>query len=177
MDVSAKVDDPRLWLLYNYWRAKRQGRSMPSPADILLADLPPAVQPNAMLLEVLVEGGKRRFRYTRVGSVFWRTSGREPVGQYLDEALPETAGYRDYVIGIYEEMARERRPMYTENLFILRHGQSDPMATKRVSLPLSQDGAMASAVLAGHVFDYGASGPDAFALVTAIQEAVRTFIE
>lgn len=171
------VDDPRLSILYNYWRGKKKGRAMPAPEDVDLAELPATVQPNAMLLEVLNEGGRRRFRYTRVGAVFWRTSGKDPAGQYLDDALPETAGYRDYVIGIYDEMARERRPMYTENIFILHHGQSDPMATKRVSLPLSSDGKTVSAVLAAHVFDYGTSGPDSFALVTAIQEVVRSFLE
>lgn len=174
---DAGIDDPRLALLYGYWQGKKRGRQMPAPSDISLAELPPAVQPNAMLLEVVFEGGRRRFRYTRVGSVFWRTSGQEPVGQFIDEALPEAGGYRDYVIGIYEEMAREGRPMYTENLFLLRHGQSDPMATKRVSLPLSQGGREVSAVLAGHVFDYGASGPAAFALVTAIKEVQRRFLE
>lgn len=171
------VGDPRLLLIYTYWCSRKKGRAMPSPADIAFAELPSAAQPNAMLLELVGEGESRRFRYTRVGAVFWRTSGKEPVGQFIDEALPETAGYRDYVIGIYEEMARTRRPMYSENRFVLRHGQSDPMATKRVSLPLSTDGTVVSAVLAAHVFDYGASGPDAFALVTAIEEVARAFLE
>jgi hypothetical protein len=171
------IGDSRLALVYSYWRGKKKGRTMPDPADVALGEFPTVVQPNTMLLDVLVEGGRRRFRYSRVGAVFWRTTGKEPVGQFIDEALPETAGYRDYVIGIYEEMARERRPMYTENVFLLRHGQSDPMATKRVSLPLSGDGIEVSAVLAAHVFDYGTGGPDAFALVTAIQEAKRAFLE
>lgn len=171
------VGDPRLALLYTYWRDKKKGRPMPAPHDIVLSALPSAVRPNAMLLEIVSDGGKRRFRYTAVGSVFWRTTGQEPVGQFIDEVLPETAGYRDYVVSIYDEMARERRPMYTENLFLLRHGQSDPMTTKRVSLPLSLDGVEVSAVFAAHVFDYGGGGPEAFALVSAIQEVVRSFIE
>ncbi|MGH7087478.1 MAG: hypothetical protein ACREFQ_01105 [Stellaceae bacterium] len=171
------VGDPRLLLIYTYWRSKKKNLAMPAASDIVFAELPAAAQSNAMLLELVGEGQKPRFRYTRVGAVFWRTSGKEPVGQFVDEALPETAGYRDYVIGIYEEMARARRPMYSENRFVLRHGQSDPMATKRVSLPLSPDGVAVSAVLAAHVFDYGASGPDAFALVTAIEEVQRAFLE
>ncbi|HXQ51776.1 MAG TPA: hypothetical protein VN802_11830 [Stellaceae bacterium] len=171
------VGDPRLWLLFHYWQVKLAGGAMPSPDAINLAELPPAVQPNAMLLDVAIEGGRRRFRYRSVGGVFWRASGKEPVGRYIDEVLPETAGYRDYVVGIYEEMAAKRRPMYTENMFILSHGQRDPMTTKRVSLPLSRDGAAVHAVLAAHVFDYGAGGDDAFALVTAIEEGVRTFLE
>ena len=177
MDGVGTIGDPRLWLLYHYWRGKQGGRALPSPGDIDLAELPKAVQPNAMLLDVVVDRGRVRFRYSRVGAVFWRATGKEPAGQYVDTALPETAGYRSYVVGIYEEMASRRRPMYTENLFILQHGHSDPMATKRVSLPLSRDGETVDAVLAGHVFDYGGGSDDAFALVTSLEERVRTFLE
>jgi hypothetical protein len=177
MDGVGTIGDPRLWLLFHYWRGKQGGRAMPAPEDIKLAELPKAVQPNAMLLDVVVDGGRMRFRYSRVGEVFWRATGKEPAGQFVGEVLPETAGYRSYVVGIYEEMAARRRPMYTENLFILQHGQFDPMATKRVSLPLSRDGETVHAVLAGHVFDYGGGSDDAFALVTGLDERVRAFLE
>lgn len=177
MDGVGTIGDPRLWLLYHYWRGKKAGRAMPSPLDIDLQSLPKPVQPNIMLLNVLDRGGTLRFRYSKVGSVFWRTTGKEPIGQYVDEALPEVAGYRKYVVGIYHEMAQTKRPMYTENLFILQHGQSDPMTTKRVSLPLSRDGETVHEVLAAHVFDYGGGSDDAFALVTGIVERVRSFLE
>lgn len=179
MDGVGTIGDPRLWLLYHYWYSKKAGRAMPAPADIDLADLPKAVRPNAMLLDVMREAkGGLRFRYSRVGDVFWRATGKEPIGQYINDVLPETAGYRTYVVGIYEEMAAKCRPLYTENLFVLRHGQSDPVATKRVSLPLSRDGETVHAVLAGHVFDYGAGGgDDGMALVTGLKEGVRVFLE
>ena len=67
--------------------------------------------------------------------------------------------------------------MYTENVFVLRHGQSDPMSTRRVSLPLSRDGVTVDRVLAAHVFDYGTGGDDSFALVTRISESVRAFLD
>jgi hypothetical protein len=177
MDGVGTIGDPRLWLLYHYWRAKKATRALPIPSDVSLAELPKPVQPNAMLLDVVHEGGRVRFRYTRVGQVFWRHAGREPVGEYVGEILPPTAGYRDYVVGIYEQMAVACRPLYTENLFILRHGQSDPITTKRLSLPLSRDGVAVHAVLAGHVFDYGAHGDEAMSLVTGIEEGVRVFLE
>lgn len=149
------------------------------PEDIDPIELPKAVQPNLMLLDVLpTPDGPPRFRYCRVGGVFWRAGGNDPTGRYVDEILPRTAGYRDYVVGIYQEMAATRRPMYTENFFILHHGQSDPMSTKRVSLPLSRDGENVAMALAAHVFDYGAAGNgDAFALVTALREGVRAFLD
>jgi hypothetical protein len=177
MDGVGTVGDPRLWLVYHYWWGKRRGRSMPAPEDIVLSELPVAVQPNVMLLDVVDADPRPRFRYLKVGAVFWRAGGSDPSGRFVDEVLPQTAGYRDYIVGIYDEMAMRRRPMYTENLFVLSHGHSDPMATKRVSLPLSRDGKIVHAVLAGHVFDYGTSGNDGLALVTELREAVRTFLE
>jgi hypothetical protein len=126
---------------------------------------------------VVETAGGPRFRYRSVGGVFWRAGGTDPVGQFVDEVLPVKAGYRDYVVGIYREMAATKRPMYTENAFILQHAQIDPMSTKRVSLPLSRDGAGVEMVLAAHVFDYGGAGEDGFVLVTALKEAVRAFLD
>jgi hypothetical protein len=177
MDGVGTIGDPRLWMLFHYWRGKKGGRLMPAPQDIDLAALPKTVQPNTMLLDVVADGAAVRFRYRQVGAVFWRATGKEPIGQFVADVLPATAGYRKYVVGIYEEMAARKRPMYTENLFILQHGQSDPMTTKRVSLPLSRDGETVHEVLAGHVFDYGGGGDDAFSLVTSIEEGVRAFLD
>ncbi len=178
MGAPVTIADARLALLYEYWRRKKGRQAMPSPDQIDPAELPKAVQPNLMLLDVIRDAGMVRFRYCRVGGVFWRAGGNDPAGQYVDEILPQTAGYRDYVVGIYREMAETMRPMYTENSFILHHGQSDPMSTKRVSLPLSRDGSSVAMALAAHVFDYGAAGnSDAFALVTGLREGVRTFLD
>jgi len=177
MDGVGTVGDPRLWLVFHYWSRKRRGLMMPAPAEIALSELPEAVRPNVMLLDVVATDAGLRFRYVKVGSVFWRAGGTDPSGRFVDEVLPVTAGYRDYVVGIYHEMATRRRPMYTENIFVLSHGHSDPMATKRVSLPLSRDGKTVHAVLAGHVFDYGTNGDDSLALVTELREGTRTFLE
>jgi hypothetical protein len=178
MGGKVTIADARLALLYNYWLGKRAGQAMPSPDRIDPAELPKAVQPNLMLLEVVRTSDGPRFRYCRVGDVFWRAGGNDPTGKYVDEILPPVAGYRDYVVGIYREMAETMRPMYTENFFILHHGQSDPMSTKRVSLPLSRDGVGVTMVLAAHVFDYGADGnSDAFKLVTGLKEGVRAFLD
>ncbi|MFI5266823.1 MAG: hypothetical protein ACHQ7M_05530, partial [Chloroflexota bacterium] len=79
---------------------------MASVSDPL--EIPGEIWPYTMLLDVVWTGTNPRFRYRRVGDVFWRNSGREPTGRFIDEVLPERAGYRDYVLGIYEEMARRR---------------------------------------------------------------------
>jgi len=178
MGGNVAIADQRLALLYHYWRLKKGARAMPSPGDIDPAILPEAVRPNLMLLEVVRDGAAPRFRYSHVGGLFWRADGGDPTGKFVDEILPTTAGYRDYVVGIYREMEATGRAMYTENSFVLQHGQSDPMSTKRVSLPLSHDGITVSLVLAAHVFDYGANGDsEAFALVTSLKEEVRAFLD
>lgn len=178
MGGNIAIADQRLALLYQYWRMKKGARAMPSPDAIVPAELPAAVQPNLMLLEVVRNGAGPRFCYSHVGGLFWRAGGSDPVGKFVDEVLPETAGYRDYVVGIYREMEATRRAMYTENVFVLQHGQSDPMSTKRVSLPVSRDGTTVALVLAAHVFDYGANGDsNAFALVTGLKEGVRAFLD
>jgi hypothetical protein len=167
------VPDSRLEILYRYWAEKRKGRPMPARRDIDAVEIPVHLWPHIMLLDVLWDDGVPRFRYRRVGEVFWRALGQEPTGRFIDEILPATAGYRDYVTGIYREMAARRRPMYTENVFTL-DGQRVPMLTKRVSLPLSCDGGKVDMVLAGHVFEYGClTREQAFSLVTGLKEITR----
>ncbi len=128
------LPDQRLEGLYQHWLSKRRGRAMPRRADIDPLEIPTEIWPYTMLLDVVWEGGTPRFRYRRVGEVFWRLAGREPTGLFIEDVLPEKAGYRRYVIGIYEEMAARRAAMYTENSFTLT-GRGTVMLTRRVSLP------------------------------------------
>ena len=171
------VGDARLEIIYRYWRRRRHGCAMPRRADIDPVDIPGAIWPHTMMLDVIWQEGAPRFRYRRVGEVFWRALGKEPTGRFIDDVLPETAGYRRYVLDIYREMVERRRAMYTENIFTL-DGQAVPMLTKRVSLPLSEDGERVDMVLAGHVFDYGTLARDqAFALVSGLKEVTRCVLE
>ncbi|HZL59025.1 MAG TPA: PAS domain-containing protein [Stellaceae bacterium] len=178
VNSAAALDDARLKSLYNYWLDKRGTRPMPARADIDPLQLPPAVWPCTMILEVVHADGTIRFRYRRVGEVFWRATGREPTGKFLDESVPDIAGYRQYVVGLYLEMVEKRRPLYTENFFIVS-GKTLPMQVKRVSLPLSSDGgATVDMVLAGHVFDQeGAERNWALSRVNRMKEGARFFLD
>lgn len=175
--MSQLVADPRLDTLYRYWCDRCQGRALPRRTDIDPVEIPPALWPHVILLDVVWQEDRPRFRYRRVGEVFWRALGQEPTGRFIDEVLPETAGYRAYVIGIYEEMVRRRRAMYTENVFTL-DGQAVPMLTKRVSLPLAEEGERIDRVLAGHVFEYGSLERNrAFSLIRGLCEVTRLVLE
>lgn len=177
VDRTARIPDSRLRRLYEYWHAKKGGRLLPARSDIDPAEIPGDIWPHIMLLDVLWEGAVPRFRYRRVGEVFWRALRQEPTGRFIDDALPETAGYRNYVVRIYTEMASHRRPMYTENIFML-DGQVVPMLTRRVSLPLSRDGETVDMVLAGHVFEHAKFDREhALSLVTGLSEITRRFLD
>jgi len=171
------IPDPRLDSLYRHWLGKRRGRLMPSRGDIDPLEIPGDIWPYTMLLDVVWEAGAPRFRYRRVGDVFWRSTGREPTGLFINDVLPETAGYRRYVVGIYEEMAWRRRGMFTENSFTLA-GRSTRMSVKRISLPLSNDDATVNMVLAGHVFEHGALWREtAFNLISEMTELRREILD
>ncbi len=150
---GAVIGDPRLEAVYRYWCERRKGADIPRSGDIKPDEIPPAIASHTMVLEVVRADSLIRFRYRRVGKVFWRASGIEPTGHFLDECLPAKAGYRDYVIGIYRQVTESKRPLYTENLFT-HHGHSVPMGAKRVSLPVSNDGSAIDMILAAHIFDY-----------------------
>jgi len=169
--------DQRLDALHRYWAGKRRDRRMPARCDIDPVEIPGDIWPHIMLLDVVWDDGAPRFRYRRVGDVFWRGTGREPTGLFINDVLPQTAGYRRYVVGIYEEMAWRQRAMYTENVFSLE-GRDTPMSVKRISLPLSNDDATVNMVLAAHVFEHkNLTREAAFALVLAMTERARVVLD
>jgi hypothetical protein len=171
------VADPRLDRLYRYWCSERKGRRMPSRADIDPLEIPVDIWPHTMLLDVLWHDGLPRFRYRRVGDVFWRASGVEPTNRFIEEVLPVTAGYRAYIVDIYRETARRQSALYTENVFTL-FGQVGPMLGKRISLPLSTDGITVDMALAGHVFEHNTLPRDrALALVSGLHEITHVVLD
>lgn len=177
MGVHGFLLDQRLESLYRHWLGKRRGRDMPSRADIDPLEIPTEVWPCTMLLDVIWDGDVPRFRYRRVGEVFWRLAGREATGRFIEDVLPAKAGYCRYVTNIYEEMATRRVPMYTENRFTLE-GRGTTLMTRRVSLPLSNPGEAVNMALAGHVFEHGRLPREtAFSLVSDLTELRRVVLE
>jgi hypothetical protein len=176
MILNTVIGDTRLQALYEHWAGCRRGRAMPGRADIDPLAIPGTVWPHTMLLDVVRQDGVTRYRYRRTGEIFWQR-GLEPRGRFVDDVVPETAGYRQYVIGIYDELVARGRPIYTENVFTLE-GRGAPMLTRRVSLPLSKDGEQVDMILGGHVFENGRFDLEyAFSLVTGLKQGVRIILE
>lgn len=177
---GAAIGDPRLEAVYRYWCRYCRGAELPCAADVKIDDISAALASHTMVLDVVRTDGAVRFRYRRVGKVFWRINEVEPSGRFLDEVLPTKGGYGDYVVGIYREVTESRRPLYTENLFSC-HGHSVPIGAKRVSLPISNDGTAVDIIVAAHVFEYHVfleypHYRNPLAVVDGMRESLRVYL-
>jgi hypothetical protein len=175
--VSDPIGDPGLALLYRYWRGKKRGDLLPRRADIDPTELPGTLWPSLMLLDVVGAPGAIRFRYRLVGTAFTHAFARDPTHEFVDEALPTRSGYRDFIVNMYLELVRIRKPIYSENLYAL-DGQPMPMVTKRLSLPLSSDGAAVDMAMAAHAYEYDQRPLEGYlSLSTAFQEIKRVILD
>ena len=142
---EAAIADARLRALFGYWREKRGDRAMPARADLDPLDIP-TLLPIVGLVDVL-DGGAR-FRYRLIGTEIVGVAGHDPTGRFLDEVLPDS-GYADYLIGLFREVARERRPLYGESDF---RGQGHiEHRVRRLLMPLSRDGQSVDMIFGGQV--------------------------
>jgi hypothetical protein len=164
-------------LLVAYWRRKRAGRAMPRRADIDPTEFPGRIWPHLVLIEVVRHDGRIRFRFRVVGAVFEEAFGRNPTGLYQDEVIPADAVYRDYISDLYNEVLEGKRPHYTENIFTLP-GQSVPTTSKRLILPLANDGTTVSALLNAYEYEYPAGRAQHFAdTMVAFKELAREHLD
>src|ERR1700741_4828134 len=106
-------------LLLAYWRRKRGDRAMPSRADIDPTELPGRLWPRLMLLDVVRQGGRTRFRYRLVGGGIQMAVGRNTAGKFVDDVFPPDFVFRDYVIKIPADVVEQKRPLFTVNVLSL----------------------------------------------------------
>lgn len=147
--LALPFTDARMETAYRYWRRKTGGRLMPSRADIDPAEIPKLL-PDVMLVDVLPDG---RYRYRLIGTENARAHGMNATGRYLDEVLPGVE-YKGHVLRLYDECVRERRPLYSECLFLSPQRGAAERHSKVLFLPLSQDGSNANIILVVQVFIY-----------------------
>ncbi len=122
---------------------------MPSRAQIDPIEIPKLL-PHVMLVEI-ADGG--RYRYRLIGTENERAQGINATGCYLDEVLkgPE---YKTHVLGIYDAVARERRPIYSEMLFMSPEIGAIERHTKVLFMPLSDDDEVVNLVLVMQIVLY-----------------------
>lgn len=147
--LALPFTDTRMETAYRYWRRKTGARLMPSRSDIDPAEIPKLL-PDVMLVDVLPDG---RYRYRLIGTENARAHGMNATGRYLDEVLPGVE-YKAHVLRLYDECVRERRPLYSECLFLSPQRGAAERHSKVLFLPLSQDGSNANIILVVQVFIY-----------------------
>lgn len=139
------IADARLRALFGYWREKRGDRAMPARDDLDPLEIP-TLLPIVGLVDVLDDGA--RFRYRLIGTEIVDVAGHDPTGRFLDEVLPDS-GYAEYLIGLFREVARERRPLYGESDF--RGPGRIEHRVRRLLMPLSRDGRAVDMIFGGQV--------------------------
>jgi hypothetical protein len=134
VDGSPAIDDPRLQEAYRYWLRMLDGRPAPSRRDLDPTEIKKLL-PHVLLVDVH-EGG--RYRYRLIGTDNVREHGMDATGRYLDEVLPGPE-YKAHVLRLYDECVRERRPVYSESLFLSAIGLKPQRHLKVLFMPLSDD--------------------------------------
>lgn len=147
--LALPFTDARLETAYRYWQQKSAGRAMPRRADIDPTEIPKLL-PDVMLVDVMPDG---RYRYRLIGTENARAQGINATGRYLDDVVPGDE-YKAHVMALYSECVRERRPLYSECLFLASQRQAPERHTKVLFMPLSENGESVNIVFVVQLFVY-----------------------
>jgi PAS domain len=130
-------EEQRLDAIFRYWASKRNGRTMPSRADIDPLELR-SYLPQLVLLDV--EGDPPRFRYRLVGTEVTRVrrglSNSDPTGRFVDEVTHHQG--TGAVLAHYRRVVAERIPSTDAGIYP-PSPERPWLRFSRLVLPLSAD--------------------------------------
>src|SRR3546814_16000580 len=109
----AGIRNSLLRTLHDYWRAKLNGRGMPSRGDIDPVEIPPTVLPHVILTDIL-DGP--RFRFRLAGTAIRAAAGLEIKGRYPDELFSGRSS--DSIAGIYRVLVEVTTPFTTATVYV-----------------------------------------------------------
>jgi hypothetical protein len=134
---------PDLRAMFNYWRSKRAGRSMPARADLDPAEIK-TLLPSMVLVDVIYDAaGKADFVYRLLGTHEVDVRGENPAGRRVADAYFGPS--LENVLGCYQAVVDSRVP-YVDDDYYVRDGD-DFADEANIFLPLSNDGERVSMVL------------------------------
>jgi hypothetical protein len=153
-NVGSEIDplalaNPTLAFLRSYWESKRNGRAMPSRADIDPLEMKEHL---GWLILADVLANYEDFRFRLVGTRVTDYFGRDITGKRLSEAY---AGFGPaalkMALAVYRKVARDRIVLRTfGNTGWLGE---DFLDFEQLFLPLSEDGVRANMVMSAFTFD------------------------
>jgi hypothetical protein len=151
--TERQLNDPILHDVYSYWRA-RAGAQGVRRAAVDPVEIPRRALKHIGLVEAqAADGGGRRYRYRVLGSAIVRSVGRDLTWRYLDAALPQINGYRDYVVGLYDAVVQRRLPVYSCDSYVRCDFAAQPeLGTRRLLMPLVDAGGEVVQVLGAQTF-------------------------
>ena len=163
-DIRPALNDPGLISFYEYWVSLGGGREMPSRKDVDPLQVPRGYLPNIMLVDVLYD--PQRYRFRLVGSNIVAATGENRTGRFFDEV----SWFQDHpgVQPQYEAVIKTRRPLYSMEPFTNFISKS-AYEVDRLLLPLSDDGLRVDTLLVLFQFN---SGPFAARLPNNSQKAL-----
>lgn len=149
-DLRAALSDHGLLTFYEYWESLRGNREMPSRKDIDPLQVPRGYLPSIMLVDVLYE--PQRYRYRLVGSNIVAATGENRTGRYFDEV----SWFREHpgVQPQYEAAVKTGQPLYSVEPFTNFISQA-AYEVDRLLLPLSDDGRRVDTLLVLFQFNSG----------------------
>jgi hypothetical protein len=150
-DFRGELKDPELIQFYDYWTSLRSERPMPSRKDVDPVQIAARHLPNLMLIDVLQD--PRRYRYRLIGTNVVIASGEDRTGRIFEDV-----GFfkvHPVVIQQYNLVVETGRPLHSLEPFTnFRTGNEYDV--DRLLLPLSSDGRQVDMLM---VFFKFKSGP------------------
>ena len=142
----------RVVSIYDYWVARRAGRSMPRRTDVDPIDLPEHL-PGLLLIDVEGENarGQGIYRYRVVGTREVLNRQFDPTGRLVEDGF--FAKSKDDAIRSYDSVRYHRAAIFEKLSFRSKDGI--PINEDSVMLPLSENGTDVSQIL---VFSEPAGG-------------------
>lgn len=147
VDPTLDVSHPLLKCLLSIYKEAKGARLMPSRQELDPIDLPTALLPNLLLIDVEA-GPSLRFRWRLIGTTITRIMGRDSTGKFWDElydadvlsALSETSTW----------VVENRRPLRTVTRAPIE--ERNFQVSENLELPLSEDGVTVSMIMVAAMY-------------------------
>jgi hypothetical protein len=134
-DFRDELSDPDLIAFYDYWASLRGGRAMPSRRDLDPLQIPPAYLPDLMLIDVLAD--PLRLKYRLIGTHVVTASGKDRTGRFFDEV--SFFKMHPAAMQQFELVATSGQPLYSLEPFT-NFVNGTTYEVDRLILPLSGNG-------------------------------------
>jgi len=125
------------WLarFYEYWLGKTEGTRLPSPEQIDPIEIPHFL-PSVLLVDVVPEGGVRRYRFRLFGTLHVEFNQRDLTGRFIDEVYTPRDAHK--IAEAYDWIVDNKSPHHWHSNIGLEGG--GVMHYERLMLPLASDG-------------------------------------